>query len=239
MNAFLGSSLLAASMFLGQTGEPAGGKIVMQPAPQPSSRPIFGWFSRDDRPVLSRLTSWFKRDQREMPKDGPFIPASKSGTTPPTMPPVTPPSDFPRKLPNPKTSQGKKSSDPIVVDKSMPEVRDVQQTILNQTVPPKNVKSPILPQLANKIGRDEKFEWITGQLENENGTFVMYYSTPETVDKYHGRIVLVPGQIDLTQFRKGDLVSVRGTLAQRQTIQGMVPIYRLTMASLIERAKGL
>ena len=101
-----------------------------------------------------------------------------------------------------------------------------------------STKNPILPNLVNKIGRDEKFEWITGQIEVENGNFVMYYATPETVDKYNGRIALVPQKADLSQFRHGDLVSVRGQLAQRPSSQGMVPIYRITHASLIERPKS-
>ena len=37
---------------------------------------------------------------------------------------------------------------------------------------------------------------------------------------------------------RGDLISVRGQLVQRQTTQGMSATYRLTMASLIERPKS-
>lgn len=92
--------------------------------------------------------------------------------------------------------------------------------------------TPILPVNANRIGRDEKFEWVTGQLEIEKGRFVLYYATPETVDTHHGRIQLSPQKIDMTQFRNGDLVSVRGQLRA-----GVNPVYQLTGADLIERPK--
>src|SRR5437867_3208367 len=46
-------------------------------------------------------------------------------------------------------------------------------------------------------------------------------------------------QADMSQFRKGDLVSIRGQLVQRPAGNGMIPIYRVTQASLIERPKAL
>ncbi|MSQ96169.1 MAG: hypothetical protein EXR98_16675 [Gemmataceae bacterium] len=242
MNTILGSGLLAASMLLGQPGDPpsekSGGKTV-GPAPmatQPSFRPVIGWLSREERPTFSRFGSWFKRDQKDPPKDAPIV-QTKPG---PALPPVKDPAsnDFPRKLPNP-SSQSKTPAAALAKGRSARAPKEVQQVTLQQIATPKSAKSPISTQLANKIGRDEKFEWITGQLEIENGNHVLYYATPETIDKYHGRIVLLPQQVDMTQFKKGDLVSVRGTVTQRQTTQGMVPIYRITMASLIERPKAL
>jgi uncharacterized cupin superfamily protein len=92
--------------------------------------------------------------------------------------------------------------------------------------------SPILPGNANRIGRDEKFEWVTGQLEVEKGRFVLYYATTETVDPHRGRIQLNPQKIDMTQFRNGDLVCVHG-----QMRAGVNPVYQLTSADLIERPK--
>ena len=53
-----------------------------------------------------------------------------------------------------------------------------------------------------------------------------------------GRIVLAPQKADMSQFKHGDLVSVRGDLVHRPTAAGMMPIYRITHASLIERANG-
>jgi hypothetical protein len=87
--------------------------------------------------------------------------------------------------------------------------------------------------LAQRIGRDEKFEWVTGQLEMENGRYVLYYATPETVDPHHGKIVLSPAKVDMKTFRTGDLVSARGQLHTGRTGAA----YHLTSADLIERPK--
>ena len=105
------------------------------------------------------------------------------------------------------------------------------QTSLEQ---PPAIKSPISAQFANRIGRDENFEWITGQLETEGGQFVLYFATPETIEKYHGRIVLQLQKVEMKDLHRGDLVSVRGQLIEHA---GVAPVYRLTAASLIERAK--
>jgi hypothetical protein len=238
MNPLLGGGLLAASMLLGQTQPAAPTPLIIQQAPvqvvpQPApARPGFGWFSREDRPIITKIQTWFKRDSQSSTQQPPFLqPASNSKlreTAPPPLVapsrPVEPttPADFPRKLPSTGTPTPGKT---------------VQQTNLQQAAEATNVKSPILKQLAEKIGRDEKFEWITGQLEIENGTPVLYYSTPETVDKYNGRIVLMPQKVDMKSFRRGDLLSVRGQLAQRSALQGATPVYRLTDANLIERPK--
>jgi uncharacterized cupin superfamily protein len=241
----LSSGLLAASMLLGQTSEPptTSGKIIVPEPPtiqqtQPAQRPILGFFNRDDRPVLNRISGWFKRDQPETPSQGKIVQPVRSVPTreteaPPLANPT--PTDFPRKLPNP-SSQALKKAD-VVAQEAPVTPTEIQQTSLQKPAVTLSAQSPILAQLSNKIGRDEKFEWVTGQLEIENGNYVLYYATPETIDKLHGRIVLAPQQADMSKFRRGDLVSVRGQLVQRQTTQGMIPIYRVSFASLIERPK--
>jgi hypothetical protein len=226
MSQILSGSLLAASMLLGQTGGP-----VQQP---PTRGPILGWFQREDRPVLSRIQGWFRRDQQEMPPKGKIVQPmdiKRDTNVPPVaIPPVN---DFPKKLPNP-SGQGQ----PKPAPNGKTEPAAVQQTSVQQTTVNK-AKSPILASLSSRIGRDEKFEWITGQLEIENGNYVLYYATPETIDVYHGRIVLAPQQADMSVFRKGDLVSVRGQLVQRPAGNSAVVIYRVNFASLIERPKAL
>ena len=47
----------------------------------------------------------------------------------------------------------------------------------------------------------------------------------------------VPHEADLNEFRRGDLVSIRGQLVQRQSTNGIIAIYRVSHASLIERLK--
>jgi uncharacterized cupin superfamily protein len=267
MSLMLSNGLLAASLLLGQPSSPAEPlaplpavqeeKIIpvqnTVPAPptlvppqptQPTPRPILGFFSREDRPILTKIQGWFKRDEQPPPPQpaqgqpprGAVIretPTPIQNPAPVASPP--PVTDFPRRMPSP-TSKATAPVDPIAKE-ATPASKEIQQASLQQIAVPKSGKSPILAELTNKVGRDEKFEWITGQFEVENGNFVLYYATPETVDKYHGRIVLLAEKTDLKQFRKGDLVSVRGQVTQRQTMQGIVPIYHVTLASLIDRPK--
>jgi hypothetical protein len=234
MNLLLGGGVLAASLLLGQTQPAAPAPLIIQQSPaqtvqQPAApRTGLGWFSREDRPIITKIQNWFKRDSQSTAQQPPFIQPTVNSrvreTEPPPLAPITPttPADFPRKLPSTVTPAPAKA---------------VQQINLQQAADAPKVKSPILKQFAEKIGRDEKFEWITGQLEIENGVPVIYYSTPETVDQYSGRIVLMPQQVDMKSFRRGDLLSVRGQLAQRPALQGGTPVYRLTDANLIERPK--
>lgn len=243
MNSLLSSGLLAASMLVGQPGEPS--KIKPTPTPsvvqqQPMQRPILGWFNREDRPILGKLGSWWRREPSE-PAPSKFVSprtTPRETEAPPLINPPQPvpqnPNDFPRKLPNPQSKATPAKTETVV----KVETKEVQQTSIKQATTADTKKSPILPSLANKIGRDEKFEWITGQLETENGNYVLYYATPETVDKYNGRIVLSPQQeADMSKFKRGDLVSVRGQLVQRSTTAGSMVIYRVSYASLIERMK--
>jgi hypothetical protein len=238
MSSILSGSLLATSMLIGQAAEPPTKSVApvqqvqsvqtqpMQAGPQKG--PIVSFFTREDRPILHRIQGWFKRDQSERKE----VQGGITGKEPPVIgPPTIVPSsssgggsnDFPRKMPSPSSQ--------------MPTTgKDITQTSLKQ--PTQASKSPILPQWEMKIGRDEKFEWITGQFEIENGSPVLYYATPETIDKYNGRIVLQPQQTDLAKFRRGDLVSVRGQIAQSKLMQGSTPIYRVTSASLVDRPKS-
>lgn len=157
-------------------------------------------------------------------------------TTEPPLGVPTSPSDFPRRMPNPQ-SRVEKGEPAIASAVSAQPVKGSRVEVNPATFRKANEKSPILPALANKIGRDEKFEWITGQLEVENGGFVIYYATPETVDTYHGRVALQT-QTDMSKFRRGDLISVRGQLVHRGGRIGRDgPVYRVTAADLIERPR--
>ena len=223
MNPLLGGGLLAASIILGQTPEPPP-KIILQGPPtvqpsQPTQRPILNFFTREDRPILNKIDSWFERD----PNPGTSVPGFtndkviRQTVQPPMIIPSTPTrttpasSDFPRKMPNPSS---KATTTPYpVAPGSQAELgnqsqgaKAVELTIMKQDggAVANVAKTPILAYLSDRIGRDEKFEWITGQFEIENGTHVLYYATPETVDKFHGRIVLQPQKVDMTQFHRGE-----------------------------------
>ncbi len=222
-----------------QQGPIIGQSQPQQQQQQQQSRPLFGWFNREDRPIMSKIQGWFKRDTQDTPAQ----PAKLFGprttntprdiVTPPpviTSPPTVPSNDVPRKLPNPSSQNGQ-PRDLIVSASTTSKVTEapaVQQS---------TVRYPIAAQFTNKIGRDDKWEWATGQIEVENGYYVLYYATPETEDSHRGRIVILPVQVDMSQFRRGDLISVQGSLARGQTKMGVVPVYRISHASLIERAK--
>ena len=227
------SGLLAASLLLGQTaGAPGtaapttGGAVVPAPGVEParSTSKFSSW--RQDRPILSRVQGWFGRKDTAAPY---IQPGNQTVEPPAALPLGTPPvaapkgNDFPRKLPNPN-NQG--------LPTEAPPVKAVLPVTFQKPVAAATA-SPILPSLVDKIGRDDKFEWITGQYEIENGRPVIYYATPETVDPHKGRVALNPQQADLGKLQRGDLVSVRGQLAT----SGGAPVYRLTSADLIERPK--
>ena len=263
VNALVSSSLLAASMLLGQAEAPRplqltqGRSIVQDSAPTPlqsgqpmpapaPQRPFLGWWQRDERPILSKMQNWFKRDHdKEGQPFSPLRPGLMRETVPPPLYNTPPSNDFPRKLPNNPTGQVTAQptslakafpSAPVYVEQPNVPQPYAQQPYAQQPYVPK-IKTPILPQFAERIGRDEKFEWITGQLEVENNNYVIYYATPETVDKYHGRVFLVAPQNEMSKYRRGDLISVRGQLMQRQTPQGMVPIYRAEQVSPVDSAR--
>jgi hypothetical protein len=147
-------------------------------------------------------------------------------TAPPTAPTSAPVTDFPRKMPT--SFNGPAPAGDVATAPSADTVSPIAMKTL-----PVAIKSPILAANANRIGRDEKFEWVTGQIEIEKGQYILYYATPETVDPHHGRIALNPQKVDMRAFHNGDLVSVRGQLL---TSHGN-PVYQLTSADLIEKAK--
>lgn len=208
---------------------------TVQQQPQ-QSRPLFPWLQREERPSWkSKMQGWFgRKDQQEPPlqQKQTFIQPQRGATTiiegiptnnSPLIVPSSPtPLDFPKKMPSPSSQNTLPKEIPFNTASA---TKPVQQT--NLQTPMSSARSPILPQLADKIGRDEKFAWITGQLEVENGMYVLYYATPETVDQYNGRIVLQPQQADMSSFRRGSLVSVNGDVIQRQTAQGNSPAYRV------------
>jgi hypothetical protein len=91
-------------------------------------------------------------------------------------------------------------------------------------------RGPILPSLVNKMGRDENFAWVTGQLEIENGKYVLYYSPADAVDVCNGRVILHT-EADMSKVGQGDLVSVTGQL---QGQPGSGSVFFATTVTFIE-----
>jgi hypothetical protein len=85
---------------------------------------------------------------------------------------------------------------------------------------------PLSPQMAEKAGHDANFRWITGQLRKEKGGWTIYYSNPEVVDNFGGRLALNASAAQMSPFHDGDLVSAQGRVANRA--------YHATSVYLIE-----
>jgi hypothetical protein len=207
------------------------GAIVGQPAPAVAPA------AENNHPIRARIKAWFNRRSidsaplydRNGNGIGAPLSAPQMTPTPNTMPPAGGSggsSDFPHKLPTIQQGPPVSGEMRVITDPS-----SIQPATLRSLPTP--VKSPILPVNAERIGRDDKFTWVTGQLEIEKGQPVLYYATPETVDTHGGRITLAAQKVDLSSFRSGDLISVQGRLATG--LGG--PVYQLTNANLIDRPR--
>jgi hypothetical protein len=208
--------------------------------------------TEDNHPILTRIQSWFTRRSSDrnsetvvstpMPASASAQPVSVTTTTMPTattmvkvqtapaqavMSPTAGGDAYPRKMPAAYQSAPSNSDVMVVTTNSTP-----PSAVAGSALPAPS-PNPILPANANRIGRDEKFGWITGQLAIEKNQYVLYYATPETVDTYHGRILLNPQKVDMRNYHNGDLISVHGHLSAGHG----TAIYQLTGADLIDRAK--
>src|ERR1019366_578485 len=199
----LSNSMLAAALLVGQAADaPPAVKTVTtssvpapptlqpasvqspsagQPSAQPQRGPIMSWFSRDDRPVVSKIQTWFKREPAETPPQPMMKREVIRETAPPPLnntPTPTPTSDFPRRMP----SSSSKTPTPTNIIATEPPGAVTDVVLVSGSGTSIKTKTPISSEFATMIGHDEKFEWITGQLEIENGVFVLYYATPDTID---------------------------------------------------------
>ncbi len=90
---------------------------------------------------------------------------------------------------------------------------------------------PAQARLSDKVGHEEDYSWITGQIQIENGGVVIHYANPETVDRFGGRMVLST-DLNMSGYQSGDLVTVHGGV-----ILGRAGIttYRVQAIDLLER----
>lgn len=99
------------------------------------------------------------------------------------------------------------------------------------TTAPAPTVSVILPKFVNKIGHENDYTWVTGQLGQQDGQWVIHYATPDTVDNFGGNLVLLY-RGDMSGLQVGDLISVSGGLtAQNGRLVGS---YQVNTISLIE-----
>ena len=209
----IGSGLLAATLLLGQGQEapgPQGGGPQGGGQPTPSrsifggfgqssspqqNRPLFPWLSREDRPVMNKLQSWFgRKDQQEPPlgrqpvQQPTPIQTQPRGTviiegTPTSNPMVIPtnptPLDFPKKLPSSSQNALPKEL-PAVSASAKPLPLPLQQTTLE--IPNSGVKSPILPALLNFCDTNKvPLHFVAWHIYDSNPRDVR-----DTIDYVHG-----------------------------------------------------
>jgi len=96
--------------------------------------------------------------------------------------------------------------------------------------PAARAESKINPRFINSIGHAEDYTWITGQLDREGNRWVIRYATPDTVDRYHGQVVVAPG-VDLSHLNAGELVSANGQITGQN---GGAALFRATSVNKIK-----
>ena len=106
--------------------------------------------------------------------------------------------------------------------------------------PAPRLQIPVRPAYRERIGHDEKYAWVTGQLVRLQGerdmVWVLVYATPEEQDP-HGGALLLTTAADMRNYRDGDLVSVQGRLLNggRPSEQLGLPMYSASDINLVER----
>ncbi len=89
----------------------------------------------------------------------------------------------------------------------------------------------IRPRFVNKTGHEFNYSWITGQLNHDGQNWLIRYATPDVRDRFGGTVI-VDTRVNMANFRDGDLVSVRGSVA---STAGANAVYRAVSVDLIER----
>jgi hypothetical protein len=98
----------------------------------------------------------------------------------------------------------------------------------------------VTQRFQQKIGHEDDYSWITGQLHYvhaDGGLWVLRYATVDTEDKFGGSVVLAPA-VNMKNFREGDLVSVRGEVLSEERASRALggPRYRAVAVDMIDRA---
>ena len=100
---------------------------------------------------------------------------------------------------------------------------------------------PISKKFVSKVGHEEDYSWVTGQLSlahtSEGDFWVVHYATLDMEDKYGGSIVLAPA-VSMRNYREGDLVSVKGEVIDEGRANKHLggALYRVQSIDMIDRA---
>ena len=216
------------------------------PTPAPTQTQTVS--TSEDRPILGRLQKLFGKKDAEpqyrveppiaSPTKAPrFMQRMPEGNSTESTPQAVPVSNV--KIVTPATYQPSGLAiQPIPTNTqslSIPATPVSTQSLSSPTTPidapnpttvPATPARPnrISPDLVGKVGHEQDFSWITGQIRIENGQHVIHFAPPEVVDRFNGSLVMTSSTTDLRTFHDGEYVSARGQVAQ----QGSTAVYRLT-----------
>lgn len=181
---------------------------------------------------LSRLTGRFSKTSRQtQPSSSVTMPADASFPT--TAPSIqvysTAGNGYIQRGQQQKAVTGQSV---VAAQAAAPAGKDIAVTShQGQVMAVSNRPNVINPRFVNKVGHEDDYSWITGQLEIvSNNRYVIHFAPPEVVDRYQGSLPL-SANIDTNRFRNGDLISVRGNLLP----QNGRTIYHAVTVDLIER----
>jgi hypothetical protein len=102
---------------------------------------------------------------------------------------------------------------------------------------PSRIRSEYLP----RVGHSPDYSSVTGELyyvHADGGMWVVRYAPIDTEDRYGGSVV-VAAVADMSDFREGDLVTVRGEVLNEGRASKHLggPLYRVVSAQLVERGE--
>lgn len=109
----------------------------------------------------------------------------------------------------------------------VPEVPEFLQVSSHVEVQP-------VPDSPRNGGHDADFRSITGELRKIDGIWVVRYASSDAANGSEGYAILF-SEVDMTSFREGDMVSVRGNVISASSTEARATHYRVSSVELIER----
>lgn len=257
-------SLVTAALLVAQSPEPAApGKTCacakkqagaavqyVEPVAEQTTTSRRSFFGRDtstptERPILSKIQSWFGKKSEPTPtaapaytaeppqslRMAPSLPARPTTTEPAALAPQAYPT-APARAVTPTQHQTVVTPGVSVVPSATSTVATTNSApVVQTTIVPPSRPNRISPDLVSKVGHAEDYSWVTGQIRIENGVHVLHFAPPEVVDPHQGSFVLTSDR-DLRNLSDGAYVCVRGFVGGRST-GGTT--YRVTAVDVLPR----
>ena len=98
----------------------------------------------------------------------------------------------------------------------------------------------IRKQYLDRVGHEEDYSWVTGQLcfvHADGGLWVVRYATVDTEDRFGGSVVLA-SVVNMKNYREGDLVTVHGSILKAGRASKYLggALYRAEGIDIVERS---